>query len=109
VAVGLANHTLLIARDGTERPIDDSAAPIRDLEGAVQGVVLVFRDVTERRKAELALRESYQDLHRFNRLAVGRELRMIELKQEINHLCERLGEAARYSLEFDEHQESPHE
>ena len=52
--VGLANHTVLIARDGTEYPIDDSAAPIRERLGTLAGVVLVFRDVTERRAAELA-------------------------------------------------------
>ena len=50
--VGLANHTLLIARDGVERPIDDSGAPIRTPHGSLFGVVLVFRDVTERRRAE---------------------------------------------------------
>ena len=50
--VGLANHTVLIARDGTERPIDDSAAPMRDEAGATVGAVLVFRDVTERKRAE---------------------------------------------------------
>jgi PAS domain S-box-containing protein len=50
--VGLANHTVLIAKDATERPIDDSAAPIRDGGGELVGVVLVFRDVTERRRAE---------------------------------------------------------
>src|SRR5262245_6028233 len=49
--VGLANHTVLVAKDGTERAIDDSAAPIRDRQGTVTGVVLVFRDVTERRRA----------------------------------------------------------
>ncbi|WP_439624898.1 PAS domain S-box protein [Gemmata sp.] len=54
VVVGLANHTVLIARDGTERPIDDSAAPIRGAGGAVEGAVLVFRDVTERTRAEAA-------------------------------------------------------
>src|SRR4051794_4182178 len=54
VIVGLANHTVLIARDGTERPIDDSAAPIRDGAGAPIGTVLVFRDVTERKLAEEA-------------------------------------------------------
>jgi len=51
LVVGLANHTLLIARDGTERPIADSGAPIRDESGAVDGVVLVFRDQTEERAA----------------------------------------------------------
>jgi len=50
--VGLANHTILIARDGTERPIDDSAAPIRDQDGQIAGVVLVFRDITARRREE---------------------------------------------------------
>jgi PAS domain S-box-containing protein len=58
--VGLANHTLLISRDGTERPIDDSASPIRNTSGQLVGVVLVFRDVTERRRAEHALRQSEQ-------------------------------------------------
>jgi PAS domain S-box-containing protein len=52
VVVGLANHTLLIARDGVERPIDDSAAPIRDDAGVVSGCVLIFRDVSERRAWE---------------------------------------------------------
>jgi PAS domain S-box-containing protein len=50
--VGLANHTVLIARDGTEWPIDDSAAPILDAAGRITGVVLVFHDITNRRKAE---------------------------------------------------------
>ena len=50
--VGLANHTVLIARDGTETPIDDSGAPIHDEQGRVGGVVLVFHDITERRRSE---------------------------------------------------------
>jgi PAS domain S-box-containing protein len=50
--VGLANHTVLIAKDGSERPIDDSAAPIRDQYGRLTGVVLVFRDITERKHEE---------------------------------------------------------
>ena len=50
--VGLANHTILIARDGTETAIDDSGAPIRDKDGNIRGTVLVFRDITERRRAE---------------------------------------------------------
>jgi PAS domain S-box-containing protein len=55
--VGLANHTVLIHRDGSERPIADSAAPIRDGTGVVAGAVLVFRDVTEQRRAEETLAE----------------------------------------------------
>jgi len=56
--VGLANHTVLIGRDDRERPIDDSGAPIRDGRGRVVGVVLVFRDITERRATEQRLREN---------------------------------------------------
>jgi PAS domain S-box-containing protein len=55
--VNLANHTSLITRDGREIPIEDSAAPIRDKEGGVLGVVLVFHDVTEKRRTHEALRE----------------------------------------------------
>ncbi|HZV36133.1 MAG TPA: PAS domain S-box protein, partial [Verrucomicrobiae bacterium] len=55
--VGLANHTVLIAKDGTEFPIDDSAAPIRQPGGSLFGVVLVFRDFTERKVAEDRLQE----------------------------------------------------
>src|SRR5436190_11133368 len=54
--VGLSNHTLLIARDGTERVIEDSAAPIRE-NGHVLGVVLVFHDVTERDQSRRRMSE----------------------------------------------------
>jgi PAS domain S-box-containing protein len=53
--VGLANHTFLVAKDGTEICIDDSGAPIRDSTGKMIGIVLVFRDITERRMSEGAL------------------------------------------------------
>ena len=49
VVVGLASHTVLRGRDGREVPIDDSAAPILDADGTIQGVVLVFRDVSEQK------------------------------------------------------------
>ncbi|HEX4946826.1 MAG TPA: PAS domain S-box protein [Blastocatellia bacterium] len=55
IIVGLANHTVLLAKDGREIPIDDSAAPIRDDHGHIIGAVLVFRDVTERKQTESAL------------------------------------------------------
>ena len=53
VVAGLANHTVLLSKDGREIPIDDSAAPIKNPDGHVTGVVMVFRDVTERYRAEL--------------------------------------------------------
>jgi PAS domain S-box-containing protein len=54
VIFGLANHTLLVTREGKEIPIDDSGAPIKDETGQLIGAVLVFREITERRKAERA-------------------------------------------------------
>ncbi len=60
--VELANDTILIARDGTGHPIDGSASPIRDARGVVRGVVLVFRDISQRRRAEESLRDSEQRL-----------------------------------------------
>lgn len=58
VIVGLANHTILIRKDGTEVPIDDSGAPIRDASGVMHGVVLVFRDFSEQKKVSRELREA---------------------------------------------------
>jgi PAS domain S-box-containing protein len=58
VVVGLANHTLLIARDQTERQIADSCAPIRDADERIVGAVLVFRDVTEEYRRREQIRES---------------------------------------------------
>ncbi len=52
MVVGLANHTLLIRKDGSELAIDDSAAPIRDGKGEIVGCVLIFRDIGERRNLE---------------------------------------------------------
>jgi PAS domain S-box-containing protein len=56
--VGMANHTVLISRDGTQRPIEDSAAPIRDAQGRLCGVVMVFRDNSEQKKTEENLRSN---------------------------------------------------
>lgn len=52
IVAGLANHTVLISKQGMERHIDDSAAPIRSISGVIVGAVLVFRDVTARKDAE---------------------------------------------------------
>jgi two-component system, sensor histidine kinase and response regulator len=74
----LANHTVLIARDGREIPISDSAAPIHDGDGTLHGVVLVFRDVTRERQAEKTIREQ-------NEL----------LEQRVNERTRMLAESAR--------------
>jgi PAS domain S-box-containing protein len=70
-SVELASHSVLIHKDGTRRPIDDSIAPIRDSNGTVAGVVLVFRDVTEKRRAEQAdrgNREILQLVHQIGKI-----------------------------------------
>ena len=58
VIVGLANHTLLIRKDGSEVAIDDSGAPIKEADGTLCGAVLVFRDFSEHKAAEKKLKES---------------------------------------------------
>lgn len=63
--VGLANHTLLIDKNGKEYAIDDSAAPIKNPQGEILGVVLVFRDITQRRSADQALQRSEKELSEF--------------------------------------------
>lgn len=80
VVVGLANHTLLIRPDGSEVPIDDSAAPIFDLEGSLVGVILIFRDITERKEAESKLQRWSTEL----------EARVLARTQELVHSQERL-------------------
>src|SRR5574338_585761 len=84
----------------------------RVLDASRELVLLAIEDVTDRQRAERQLQQSVAlleeraaELDRFNRVAVGRELRMIELKREVNELCERHGEAARYPL--DSAQEPP--
>jgi PAS domain S-box-containing protein len=62
--VALANETALIAKDGREVPIEASASPISDGRGRTLGVVLVFHDVTERRRAEDTLRRTLDELER---------------------------------------------
>ena len=72
IVVGLANHTALISKDGRETAIEDSAAPIRDTAGKITGAVMVFHDVTNRRKAENAVRRSEKLLANFfDNAAVG--------------------------------------
>jgi PAS domain S-box-containing protein len=70
ISATLTGDPILVSRDGSERSVDDSAAPIRDEHGEIIGVVLVFRDVTERNKAEEQLRQT-QKLESLGLLAGG--------------------------------------
>ena len=81
---GLANHTVLIARDGTERPVDDSAAPIRTSDGTLLGAVLVFRDISGRRADERQLREAL-DAAEANRTLAERRQRDVEQALEVKN------------------------
>ena len=86
-----------------------SEQQLREMNEALLVSSVRQHELTEQaQKAEAALRESHaklqehaDELDRFNRVAVGRELRMIELKKEVDEVCQRYGEAARYPLEFD--------
>ena len=71
-------------------------------QGGSRRAVVFHTDITAAKKAEIALIENMKELRRFNKAAVGREMRMVELKKEINHLCRKLGREASYPLYSDD-------
>ena len=73
-----------------------SKFPLANANGQIYGVGAISHDITERKRIEEALRASNQELNRFNQAMIGRELRMVELKREINALCAQLGRPPRY-------------
>lgn len=87
--------------------VNVTVSSVRDEQDRHTGSITIVEDIAERKRLKEQIRQKVsllenanRDLERFNRIAVGRELRMIEMKKEINTLCERLGEPPRYSLEF---------
>jgi hypothetical protein len=91
-----------------------NARRLLQADGGTPSILLAIEDITERKLTEASLRQGHADLQshaeeltRFNKVAVGRETRMIELKKEVNELCQRHGEAARYPLEFEQDGEDP--
>jgi PAS domain S-box-containing protein len=83
ISVGLANHTILIARDGREIPVDDCGAPIIDDRGETTGAVLVFRDMTRRYRLDEELRQAQVALARVGRLTAMGEL-TASIAHEVN-------------------------
>ncbi|HSC56297.1 MAG TPA: PAS domain-containing protein, partial [Nitrospira sp.] len=102
-------ETVHLRKDGSPVHIALTISPITDTSGQVVGISKIAHDISRRKATEEALARRNAELHaqaeeltRFNQAAVGRELRMIELKKEINELCERHGEPVRYPLEFEQ-------
>jgi PAS domain S-box-containing protein len=91
--IGLANHTILIAKDGAECPIDDSGAPIRNEQGDIIGVILVFRDVSERKLAE----QERDELLLRERSARAKA----ELAEQRASFLARIGEILASTLDFE--------
>ncbi|HEY5101158.1 MAG TPA: ATP-binding protein, partial [Steroidobacteraceae bacterium] len=93
--VGLANHTALVSNDGTETPIDDTAAPIRDAHGRLIGAVMVFHDVTVRRRVELALRQESETLELLNETgtAIAAQLNLQTLLPSVTDAATKLSAA----------------
>ncbi len=76
-------------------------APYRTIEDRIDGVVVTFVDITDRKHGEEKVQANMEEVQRFNRVAVGRETQMIELKKKINELSIQLGRPAPYPLEFE--------
>jgi PAS domain S-box-containing protein len=87
----------MIKADGSILNVEINAVPLRK-DGAIVGDLAILHDVTDRKKAEDELKRKIEELERYKNVTVGRELTMVELKKEINELCEKLGEKPRYSL-----------
>jgi PAS domain S-box-containing protein len=81
-----------------ERYWEDIGVPMKDGNGDVIEVIKIARNITDRVKREKDLRRKNEELEKFNSLAVGRELKMMELKREINSLLEELGREPRFNL-----------
>jgi PAS domain S-box-containing protein len=71
---------------------------VQDFEGNVIGVQIISQDITQRKEIEIKLKHKMDELERFNEITVGRELKMVELKEEINALLKRLGENEKYKI-----------
>lgn len=98
--IALANHTVLVSRDGRRIPVEDSAAPIKDNDGHVRGVVVVFHDVTEKRRTQEILQENESRLRLLSEIA-GRLLATEDPLGIIKDLCSKVMEYLRCNVFFN--------
>lgn len=89
-------NVLGVRKDGTEFISYVTASVTLDVDGKLINVISTHRDITEQKRAEEKLNKTIEEVQRFNKLVVGRELRMAELKHEVNMLCHELEEEERY-------------
>jgi len=103
-AKGLTNQTILVRPDGTEIPIEDRAAPIKNPEGEITGSVMVFRDVTERRQKEKALQDEYAITERLHEIAalISTELDLGKVVQTLTDAGTRVTRAQFGAFFFNE-------
>lgn len=81
-------------------PLFTTNTPMSDETGRIIAIIGIGSDISKRKEDESIIQRQIEELTTFNRVSVGRELRMVELKQEINTLCAEIGQSPRYSLEF---------
>ena len=94
-------HRVIRKDTGEIRIVHERCEHHRDTAGRIIRSIGMVQDITERKRADEALKESYEELDRFNRMMVGREVRMIELKKQVNELCAQAGQPLRYQLDFE--------
>lgn len=83
--------------EGEIRYVEIVLNPMRDMEGRIIGISGTTRDIHARKIAEMKVQEQMDELRRWNTVTLGRENRILELKQEVNQLLDRLGEKQKYS------------
>lgn len=98
----MCEDEIVFASDGHRELLQTIKTPFYDEQGEILGVFGIARDITAARAAEHELRQSNEELRRFNQAAVGRELDMIDLKRQVNALAQQLGKPPPFDLSFVE-------